>query len=59
MGLLSTGIGALPIGAYALGEISEQVGIRSGVAVMSMTGLCLMTLWLISHPEVLRMRRSV
>ena len=59
MGLLSTGIGALPIGAYALGEISEQVGIRSGVAVMSMTGLCLMALWLISHPEVLRMRRSV
>ncbi len=59
MGLLSTGIGALPIGAYALGEISEQVGIRSGVAVMSTTGLCLMILWLVSHPEVLRMRRSV
>ncbi|MFQ3314657.1 MAG: putative MFS family arabinose efflux permease [Candidatus Poriferisodalaceae bacterium] len=59
MGLLSTGIGALPIGAYALGEIAEYVGIRAGVAIMSATGLFLMVLWLFSHPEVLKMGRSV
>jgi len=58
MGLLSMAIGALPIGTFLLGEIAEQIGASSAVVTMAVSGLLLLGVWVVTHREVLGMRRS-
>lgn len=56
MGLLSMAIGALPIGMFTLGELAERIGPRRAVNIYAVVGVCLLGLWLLRRPEVLRAR---
>ena len=56
LGLLSTAIGSLPIGMYALGELAEAIGASGAVIVFNLTGLTVLLLWTTWHPEVRRLR---
>ncbi len=58
MGLLSMAIGALPIGTFLLGEIAERLGASSAVALMALSGLALLAVWVATHRQVLGMGRS-
>ncbi len=54
--MLSTAIGSLPIGMYALGELAEAVGPSTAIIGFNMVGLALLLGWTTWHPEVRRIR---
>ncbi len=56
LGLLSTAIGSLPIGMYALGELAEAVGAPAAVIAFNVTGLVVLLAWTFWHPEARRQR---
>lgn len=56
MGLLSTAIGSLPIGMYALGELAEALGAPSALVVFNLGGLAALSLWTLWRPEARRQR---
>ena len=56
LGLLSTAIGSLPIGMYALGELAEAVGAPTAVIAFNVTGLVVLLAWTFWHPEARRQR---
>ncbi len=56
LGLLSTAIGSLPVGMYALGELAEAIGAHAAVIVFNATGLAVLLLWTWRHPEARRLR---
>jgi predicted MFS family arabinose efflux permease len=56
LGLLSTAIGSLPIGMYALGELAEAIGASAAVIVFNLTGLVLLLAWTTWRPEARRQR---
>ncbi len=53
MGLLSMSIGALPLGAFILGEVAQQIGASMALVSMPSVGLIAIVLWLIPSREVL------
>ncbi|MFN0026687.1 MAG: MFS transporter [Acidimicrobiales bacterium] len=55
LGLLSTAIGVLPLGMLGLGELAEAYGTATAITVSCSLGAALSVLWLVRHPEVLRM----
>lgn len=54
MGLLSMAIGALPFGMVLLGALAEQIGSHTAVVVSAGSGMAVLALWLVRHPEVMR-----
>ncbi len=54
MGLLSMSIGSLPFGMLSLGLLAEQVGPQTAVICSASAGIVLLTLWLVTHPEITR-----
>ncbi len=56
LGLLSTAIGSLPVGMYALGELAEAIGAPAAVIVFNVTGFAVLLTWTTWHPEVRRQR---
>ncbi len=55
LGILSTAIGSLPIGMYALGEVAEMVGAPAAVVGFNAIGFFVLVVWILRHPEVLRL----
>ena len=55
LGLLSTAIGSLPIGMYALGELAEAIGASAAVIAFNVTGFVVLIAWTTWHPEVRRL----
>lgn len=55
LGLLSTAIGVLPLGMFALGELAELFGTRTAITASALTGGLAMALWVARHPQVARM----
>ncbi len=54
MGLLSTAIGALPLGMYGLGELAEAVGAPAAIAAFNLTGFVALLVWNLWRPEARR-----
>ena len=55
LGILSTAIGSLPIGMYALGELAEIVGASAAVVGFNVVGFAFLVVWVLRHPEVWRL----
>jgi MFS family permease len=53
-GLLSTAVGAAPVGMVALGAAAQLLGPRPALVASSVTGLLMLGLWLSRRPHVLR-----
>ena len=56
MGLLSTAIGALPIGMFTLGEVAERIGPDNAVNLYAAIGIVSLAGWVWRRPEVLDAR---
>jgi MFS family permease len=54
MGLLSMGIGVLPVSMLLLGLLAQAAGPVAGVAISVAAGLCALALWSARRPEALR-----
>jgi predicted MFS family arabinose efflux permease len=52
LGLLSSAIGVLPVGMFALGELAEVLDPSTAVVISVITGAILMSMFLRKHPEV-------
>jgi hypothetical protein len=53
MGLLSMGIGVLPISMLLLGLLAQAAGPVAGVAISVTVGLCVLATWCVKRPEAL------
>ena len=58
LGLLSTAIGALPLGMLLLGLSAELLGAQHALLLSSCAGLAVLAAWLSRQPAVLRMLRK-
>lgn len=56
LGLMSMGVGSVPLGMVLMGSVAEAVGAATAVMLSTTVGLLAVGTWTRRHPETLAMR---